>query len=393
MEITYDWSFTFTVTLCFYSYPEQRPKVADRVCRACATLVFSPRSWALPSCPIRGPLGVYRLGLAYPGFVYGTGFVPTAALKSTVPRVTRFQSGFVGSPNKLAHALNGSYAVWDAPLPPPNTWKWKQSFFIPNGVRIFDYQFYGRECLWIHFIRRAKPSYMNVSRYDSPRLYGITLRAVASRGGGPGCRWHSESKRLWRQSMSTLPSKNTYDRNPLTETTDDGDNTQWNIDTNGFSPERDGHRAELDELQQSSQRGYQNRDTHGGSSRGVRSQAAKSRRHDRWKQKQLASRQDYRQWESQQTGSTLRTHGGSFLKPPTCSQPTIDRLMHISRKADCNFNQLRYCDKQSAPSLPSGFFANAGRAIYAARALAPALSWLGLYKWRNMGSVVLPHSC
>ena len=35
------------------------------------------------------------------------------------------------------------------------------------------------------------------------------------------------------------------------------------------------------------------------------------------------------------------------------------------------------------------FFANAGRATYAVRALAPALGWLGLYKWRSMGEVVL----
>ena len=36
------------------------------------------------------------------------------------------------------------------------------------------------------------------------------------------------------------------------------------------------------------------------------------------------------------------------------TQPTMDRLTHISRKADCTFSQLRYCNKQSAASLPSG---------------------------------------
>ena len=41
-------------------------------------------------------------------------------------------------------------------------------------------------------------------------------------------------------------------------------------------------------------------------------------------------------------------------------------------------------------SIIIAFFANAGRAIYAVRALAPALSWLGLYKLRSKGSVVLP---
>ena len=51
METTYDWSFTLTVTPCFDSYPQQCPKVADRVSRACAIQVFSPRSRALPPAP------------------------------------------------------------------------------------------------------------------------------------------------------------------------------------------------------------------------------------------------------------------------------------------------------------------------------------------------------
>ena len=87
--------------------------------------------------------GVPLLLLGSPGFVHGMGFVPAQVLKSAVPQVKRFQSGFAGSPNKLAHALNGNYCIWEAPLPEPNTWKWTQSFFIPNGMRIFDYGFNG----------------------------------------------------------------------------------------------------------------------------------------------------------------------------------------------------------------------------------------------------------
>ena len=180
------------------------------------------------------------------------------------------------------------------------------------------------------------------------------LRAVASRGGGPGCSWHQESKRLWQQSRPTLSTGNTFHWNPLTVMNDDDDTHNWNQLTSGSTYGWDGGMAELDELPSVSQCGYQNRDTHGGTSRGARSQAAKSRRHDRWQQKQLAPRQDYREWRRSQTGSTLRTHGGSFLKPPICSQPAIERLTHISRKADSSFNQLRFCNKQSAPSLPSG---------------------------------------
>ena len=81
---------------------------------------------------------------------------------------------------------------------------------------------------------------------------------------------------------------------------DDDDTYRWNLLTNGSTYDWDGQMAELGELQPISQCGYQSRDTRGGSSRGTRSRAAKSRRCDRWKQKQLASRQDYsdyREWK------------------------------------------------------------------------------------------------
>ena len=208
LETTYHWhqltngASLYTVTLSFSSYPEERLKVAA----ACATRPFSPRSRPSPSCPIRGPRGYSRLVLGSPGFVHGVGVVPALARKSTVPQVKRFQSGFVGYPNKLARASNGN-TLSGMPLPKPNTWKWKCSFFLPNGMRVFDYIFYGQDRLWIHFVRRAQPSYIDVSRSDSRRLYGIMLRAVASRRGGPGRRWRQENKRLWRQSRSTLDAE------------------------------------------------------------------------------------------------------------------------------------------------------------------------------------------
>ena len=42
----------------------------------------------------------------------------------------------------------------------------------------------------MHAYRRGAAFEIETSRRDSPTLYGITRRAVASKGGEPGSRWH-----------------------------------------------------------------------------------------------------------------------------------------------------------------------------------------------------------
>ena len=169
------------------------------------------------------------------------------------------------------------------------------------------------------------------------------LRAVPSRGGRPGCRWHKETKRLWRQLRPTLNSGNTFDWKPLGF--DDDDTYEWNILTNGYTYDWNGQMADNEVLELDSHCGYRN--THRTTSRGSRSQAALTTRRDRWQQKQLTLRHDYREWKRQQTGSTLRTPDGGFLKPPTCSQPTMERLLHIVSKLDCSFIAIRNTDQHS----------------------------------------------
>ena len=170
-------------------------------------------------------------------------------------------------------------------------------------MRVFDFFFYGQDRLWIHFVRRAQPSYIDVSRSDSHRLYGIMLRAVASRGGGPGRRWRQENKRLWRQSRSTLD----------VETLTSGIHLRRRNTTTTLTI---GTHLRMVVLQSVSQCGYQNRDIHGGTSSGVRSQAALTRRRDRWKHKHLTPRKDYREWKRQQTGSTLANTRWRFPEAP-----------------------------------------------------------------------------
>ena len=186
----------------------------------------------------------------------------------------RFQSGFVGPPSKLAHAFNGNYYLWDAPMPKSNTWKWKQAFFLPNGMKVFESIFYGKEHLWFHFVRRSKPSYLDVSRLESPRLYRIMLRAVPSRGGGPGCRWHKETTKDCGDSLAqrlTVETLSIGSRLGLTTTTlTIGIHLRMDTLTIGTAKMADNEVLELD-----SQCGYRN--THRTTSRGSRSQAALTR--------------------------------------------------------------------------------------------------------------------
>ena len=49
---------------------------------------------------------------------------------------------------------------------------------------VFDYSFYGKNKLWVEYYRRGQSFATDTDRPTPPRLYGIMLRSIASRGGG-----------------------------------------------------------------------------------------------------------------------------------------------------------------------------------------------------------------
>ena len=109
----------------------------------------------------------------------------TAGLVST--ERMRF-SGFTGSLSKVMHALNGNI-FYPAAKPKPHCTLWRDSFYLPNGMTVFRYAFYGKESLWLHATRRGIYFELETTRTDSKTLYGHVLRAVASKKGEPGNRW------------------------------------------------------------------------------------------------------------------------------------------------------------------------------------------------------------
>ena len=98
-------------------------------------------------------------------------------------------SGFTGGLNKVVHALNGNIQYMPGDKPKPHSMLWRTSMYLPNGMTMFRYRFYGKEALWMHAMRRGQFFELDTNRSDSKTLYGIVLRAVASTGGGPGSRW------------------------------------------------------------------------------------------------------------------------------------------------------------------------------------------------------------
>ena len=146
--------------------------------------------------------------------------------------------------------------------------------------------------MWVHCIRISQPTIVYAIRSALPCLYGIMLRAVASRGGGPGCRRHSESKRQWRESRhykdTQLTIGNTYAWNQLAMEEVRGDNTyHWMKFSDGNAYGWKHGSVHHSDAQSFSRGCYQNRDIQGGTSRGHRPQAVLTMRHGRWKQKQL----------------------------------------------------------------------------------------------------------
>ena len=185
-----------------------------------------------------------------------TSTAPTKSVKAFTSRITR---------NKLMHALNGNIIWFERRTPPPRNYLWRQSFYIPNGMCIFRFSFYGKDSLWLYARRRGSSFELETTRRESPTLYGIVCRAVASRGGGPGDRWQlvQRHKRMWREGVS---NPTTYVMNHL--------------------------------RYEDKPRGYQHRQAHGGTHRGMRSFDSTQRRLQAWKDARREGRRDYRIWKS-----------------------------------------------------------------------------------------------
>ena len=143
--------------------------------------------------------------------------------------------------NKLMHALNGNIVWFSRRTPPPRNYLWSQSVYLSNGMCLFRYSFFGKDSLWIFASRRGSSFEMETTRRETPTLYGVVCKVVASRGGGP------RHYRLW-QRRGDAP--NTYVTNHL----------RYDVPS-----------------------GYQHRAAHGGGSkRGFRSEEAYGRRKEAW---------------------------------------------------------------------------------------------------------------
>ena len=237
---------------------------------------------------------------------------------------------FSGDCNQVMHALNGNYTWYPSFCPKPHSCHWSESFFIPNGMRVFRYEFFSKDSLWLHVFRRGCSFEIETTRRESPTLYGITRHAVASKGGEPGGRWHllqeyGKMPHRYQQASDDDTYRTThlpYDGVQDTRR-DDTYHTQHLPAYEGNLPEKPS--------------GYQHRSAHGGcsiQSRGQRSAAARERRFHRWVDTRREARRDFRIWRSSLKDSTLRVHGGQNPLPPIHPKPTyVERHFKNIKKA------------------------------------------------------------
>ena len=249
--------------------------------------------------------------------------------------------------NRLMHALTGNITEYEV-YTPSSRKMWSRSFTLPNGMIVLSHSIRGR-CAWIKFYRRGITKEMEFTKGEAPKLFGLLARAVASTGGEPGSCWpqHSNYKRLWKSLGVTLRSRSApiqaaekeevpdHQWNPATdllasevsptrtESFTNGQIYQWkHLPVVQTGPTAQSQSARLDIISDDptqplnpKPRGYQNRDTIGGSSRGQRSSQAKLLRFQKWTQNKRLRRQDYRAWKSELKGTTLRSPGDLSLYP------------------------------------------------------------------------------
>ena len=231
-------------------------------------------------------------------------------------------------------------------------------------MMIFDYAFYGQNRLWIKYYRRGQSFEMDTDRPTSPRLYGIMLRSIASKGGGPGSRWTylQAYGRSWKTSARESSSQSPGHRPPIWDMIDlryDDPSGQDDIyvmdDSDDIYVMPDfpvSQRAPTCSVQS----GYQDRGALRGTSRGYRSQSSYARRLASRKPEQQESRRGFRQWKSRCKDSFLRTHGDQNPNPLICPKPAAQhRLCSQSRSFSHGYNELRQVEKPVAVPVPTGF--------------------------------------
>ena len=277
--------------------------------------------------------------------------------------------------NKLQHALNGNITEYEV-YTPSSRKIWSRSFTLPNGMIVLSYSIRGK-CAWMKYYRRGITKEIEFTRGGAPKLFGLLARAVASAGGEPGSCWpqYLHDKRLWKSLGVQLRSRPAlvqaddeevvpdHQWNPTTDLTmsevspartktfTNGQIYQWNhLPVVRTGPTAQSQQTRLDNRPEDptpplnpKPRGYQNRDTIGGTSRGQRSSQAKTRRFQKWTQNKRSRRRDYREWKSALKGTTLRTHGGSIPVPPSSPSPTrIERLRSTVRRTQSSPSNWRY---------------------------------------------------
>ena len=153
-------------------------------------------------------------------------------------------------------------------------------------MRVFRFAFYSKDSLWMHVYRRGFSFQIETSRRESPTLYGITRRAVASKGGEPGSRWHL-------QHYGSMPLR--YHR-----ASDDDTYLTTHLHYSGVQDmgRDDSSRIQHTYIMRAESPGSQavTNIVHGGVStqyRGQRSADARERRFHRWVEGKRTARQDH----------------------------------------------------------------------------------------------------
>ena len=240
----------------------------------------------------------------------------------------------------------------------------RPSFPLPNGMVVFDYSFYNKNKLWLKYYRRGRSFEIDTDRPSSLRLYGIMLRSIASRGGGPGSRWtylHAYG-RSWKASTQQGSAQSQGYQQLIYSMTDLhyddplGHDDIYNIDDSDDIYIMTDFPVSQTAPTHSVQGGYQDQRALRRTSRGYRSESSYLRRLSSRKSKQQEARRDFRQWKSRCKDSSLRTHGDQNPNPLICPKPAAQhRFISQSRRFPQGYNQLRHVEKPAAVPVPTGF--------------------------------------
>ena len=322
-ELFFSWKALVGIAPCTYN-----------VCKAARRSVpladFLDSAFSFSHSEVRATLRSRKTVIAYK---YPKASFCERLLSFKQPKHYQQQMKFIGfaskSFNKLIHSLNGNYVSFEIDTSKFPSQVWKASFSLPNGM--------------------DRPTFC--------RFYGIMLRSIASRGGGPGSRWTNLQAcgRSWKTSAQVSSPSSSGHQPPIYAMTDlcydDPSGQDHNSDDIMLCLIFQYHRAPTYSVQS----GYQDRRALRGTSRGYRSQSSYARRLASPKSKQQESRKDFRQWKSRCKDSSL-THRDQDPNPLICPKPAAQyRLCSQSRSYSQGYNQLRHVNKPVAVPVPTGF--------------------------------------